>query len=324
MEKTRTVGCVIAVAGILLAPGCGAPLDGTTGEISRELNWIDPNWTSGLAPDAIVGGYDNNGAPEYICRGSFYGSFQPGKTEAGWGVCDFGYGGREYTSAEYETLTPIWVPASNGSVPNYASAFGYEPPNITPLYPCRATVNGYVYLGQVRPGYNGCYIPYAGGELHVANYEVLVNTGVLEMFIQHGAPQANSIIGGFEPNGAAAYPCVGNYQNGNHPGFVDPAHPGLCNVSWNGTSVYLTDFDTLIARFGYPWGSSQVFPAGTDTNGNPLGVCSAPYVNGVQVGKYFSTGACNFGYGGSEVSVTSNYSILIGVTCVAGQACLGW
>jgi hypothetical protein len=60
-----------------------------------------PEW-SGYPPlrefrDAFdfPAGKDINGAPLYVCRASYLGSVQPGKTQQGWSTCNFGYGGKE-------------------------------------------------------------------------------------------------------------------------------------------------------------------------------------------------------------------------------------
>jgi hypothetical protein len=63
----------------------------------------------------------------------------------------------------------------------------------------------------------------------------------------------------------------------------------------------------LIPNFKAP---GTIFQAGTDTNGTVLGVCHGSYQSTEQVGKYLSSGACNFGYGGSEISLTSGFQTL--------------
>lgn len=50
---------------------------------------------------------------------------------------------------------------------------------------------------------------------------------------------------------------------------------------------------------------------GGQESGGPLGVCSGLHGGAMQVGKLLSTGRCNFGYGGAEISVATNFSVLV-------------
>ena len=114
-------------------------------------------------------------------------------------------------------------------------------------------------------------------------------------------------MGGYDSNNAPLYVCQAQYGGGLVPGKV-PSGWSSCDVSWGGTEHYVSTYNVLVPNFKSPPGT--VYKAGTDWNGNPLGICNASYHNSTQVGKYLSNGYCNFGYGGSEVSLSSGYQVL--------------
>src|SRR5882672_9142231 len=62
-----------------------------------------------------------------------------------------------------------WVASQGGAVPVGARPAGYEPAGY--LYVCRATTDGGVHPGKVRPGFAGCYVPLDGREVSVSQYE---------------------------------------------------------------------------------------------------------------------------------------------------------
>jgi len=66
-----------------------------------------------------------------------------------------------------------WVSASNGYLPQNAVQGGHEASGQA-LYVCRAQYNGGVHIGKFRADWRGCNIPFAGREITVNNYEVMV------------------------------------------------------------------------------------------------------------------------------------------------------
>jgi hypothetical protein len=66
-----------------------------------------------------------------------------------------------------------WVAANGGEVPGGAAAHGHEATG-EPLFVCRAYYNGGLHPGKVRPQFGAANIPYAGQEVKVNPYEVLV------------------------------------------------------------------------------------------------------------------------------------------------------
>jgi hypothetical protein len=325
------MGRAIAISAIVLVPACGAPGPGDKiGEIEQGLNWNDPNWvlasSTGFSGESVPGGVDDNGAPvEYFCRASFYGSIQPGKTEVGWNVCTIGYGGASYSVSTYQTLVPTWTSASGGSIPANSIAVGRDSDG-TPFYLCRGSINpGDLFTGKLRTGYDGCYVPYELWEIHVANYDVLVKSGapdyITTQFVSNsGPPPETSITVGHDNFGAGAplHPCLAWYNNALIPGYnsySETYHTFSCVISSAGQTYVMSNYYVLVANLAYPPipSGDQEYVTGVDTDNVALGTCAANYLyNSVQLGKYFSSGACNFGYGSQEISVTSNYRVLVG------------
>jgi len=71
--------------------------------------WISfpptPPWYSDFDFQA---GTDVGGQPLYICRAYFGGGIQPGKMQAIWTTCNFGWGGKEEQGSNFDLLTDIY------------------------------------------------------------------------------------------------------------------------------------------------------------------------------------------------------------------------
>ena len=79
---------------------------------------------------AMVGGYDTDNAPLYICQAQFNGGYIPGKTRSSWSSCDVSWGGAEHFVSNYNVVysrpTPERArssgPASTRTIVHSASA----------------------------------------------------------------------------------------------------------------------------------------------------------------------------------------------------------
>ncbi len=317
--KTRRYALVHSILGLAALTGCVATAD-TQEEATKSSSAAltlpnDANWASGVSPDAIVIGKDTDGAPLYSCRAPFNNSIAPGKTRAGWGVCDFGYGGTEQQLGPFQTLTPQWTSAQYGNVPPNGISYGVD--HGRPLYVCRALTPSFQWqTGKVGAGIAGCDYPYGGREVTAASYEVLTNKtqfDIAPVFVARGAALPyNAIRGGTDSNGAAIYPCIAPYNGDQHPGKTEPGW-GVCDISYAGSEVYVSSgYQVLVPQLTAPPLGVAVneYVGGTDTNGTSLGICTAPYGSSLQVGKYLSSGVCDFGYGGHEMPVTSGVQVL--------------
>lgn len=274
------------------------------------LDPVDPNWSTVDYPfDAILTGVDGDGAKLFSCRANVGGGVHPGKIRSGWSACDIGYGGQEIKVQPYETLVAGWTDEVGGAVPYDARSFGTDGAGGPDLYPCRAYLDGDGYqLGKVRPGLGACFIPYAGQEVAVARYQVLTNA--IPTFAQNstGAHPNAGIVGGYDSDGTPLYVCQAAFGGGLVPGKAR-ADLKSCVVAWGGGEHYVSDYSVLAENVDPP-PPGRIFPAGNESDGTVLGICRAHYQNSWQVGKYVSNGACNFGFGGAEVSVTSNYFVI--------------
>jgi hypothetical protein len=55
---------------------------------------------------ALIGGYDSDGTPLYVCEGMLSSGGTPGKTKATWNYCDVSYAGQELRASSYNVLLP--------------------------------------------------------------------------------------------------------------------------------------------------------------------------------------------------------------------------
>jgi hypothetical protein len=276
------------------------------------------DWSTSVHPfDSVVAGSDGDGTPLMPCHGSYGGnSVQVGKTRADWNFCDISFGGSEQHVSPYETLVAAWANETNGAVPSNALQFGTDGAGGPPLYPCRALLNGDGYqLGKVRPGFAGCDIPYGGAELTSASYQVLTTSlPLLPVGVTSAPPPTSAaaggnaaIIGGYDTDGAPLYVCQALFDGGLVPGKTR-SNWTACHVSWGGQEQVVSSYNVLVPKFETPEFLPQPFNGGEDTNGSPLGICRTSYQNSEQVGKYLSNGNCNFGFGGTEISVSPGES----------------
>jgi hypothetical protein len=312
-----------ALLAVGLLPGCGgrASRSETTGKVASADLPEERAWSDDVPFDAIVAGADVDGSTLLVCRAEYEGGVHPGKTRADRNVCYIGWGGREIALPTYQTLKPDWVPASGGAVPDSAVDFGCEftaPGGLggcgPALYSCRAYYGGGLHPGKIRPGFDGCYIPYANSEIHVASYEVLADTVPLDTWSMTGAPPSPpyfAVVGGYDTDGAPLYPCIASYQSGRHPGKTR-SDWGTCDVSWGGGEHWIADYGVLVPRFIDPWLPSW-YPAGHEADGRELGICHASAANSVQVGKYLPwAGTCNFGFNGTEIAAVWEAFTILG------------
>lgn len=88
---------------------------------------------------------------------------------------------RTSTPEQFDSKLFKWVKQENGNVPANAMAAGSDDsqrPDETQgnptLFICRASYNGGLHPGKVRPELKACNIPFGGQEISVTSYEILV------------------------------------------------------------------------------------------------------------------------------------------------------
>jgi hypothetical protein len=96
--------------------GCDISFGGTENVVAT-YDVLVPYWAA-YPPSALEtyafdfpAGTDVSGAPLHVCRAYHLGGLHPGKTQEAWSTCNFGYGGKETTSGNYDILTtPLFAP----------------------------------------------------------------------------------------------------------------------------------------------------------------------------------------------------------------------
>jgi hypothetical protein len=134
--------------------------------------------SEGHIPDtAAVAGREATGEPLYIARARLENGLHIGKVRRGFEGALIPYGAKEIETRAYEVFVGVcyWSQASNGEIPIGAIVAGHEGDG-TPLYVARAEYENGVHLGKVRPGFVGANITYAGEEVEINPYEVLVSS----------------------------------------------------------------------------------------------------------------------------------------------------
>jgi hypothetical protein len=277
----------------------------------------DPSWADGFSLDGAPLGTDGDGAPLYACRGQVGNSIAPGKTRKDWSACDIGYGGQEHWVTTYQTLVPTWTSGSYGSIPPRAFAFGDE--SGAAVFGCRA-INPSSFslqVGEIKTGLGACEYGYGGAQVSAISYTVLMGNAMpLTVVNRTTAVPLGAIPSGTDTDGSTLYSCATVTQGGLVIGKTKAAWTG-CDVSNSGYEQFVSGQHFLVVAqmvaAPFPPTTTHPFIGGYDNDGSVLGVCNASYKGTTQVGKYSPTyGACNFGYGGAEISLNAGYDVLAG------------
>ncbi|XP_017462875.1 PREDICTED: natterin-3-like [Rhagoletis zephyria] len=134
----------------------------------------------GFVPDdAVAGGHDVNGETIYVGRCHMDGDLVPGKIVPSHGVVYVPISGEEKNSSTYEYLVRPnygsleWVPSADGVIPSGAVNGGHTSSQ-EPLFIGRAYYEGSWVIGKVHQTHRVLYVPFAGRESALSDYEVLV------------------------------------------------------------------------------------------------------------------------------------------------------
>jgi hypothetical protein len=118
---------------------------------------------------------------------------------------------------------------------------GHQPQYPSTLYVCHASYNNAVHPGKLVG--SRCNISYAGREIALPSYEVLVSRIPLAWVSVNGDIPNNAVPGGFEGS-RTLYICQANYRGGVHSGKVVA---GSCNFGWGGQEVVKPYYRVLTA-----------------------------------------------------------------------------
>ncbi len=133
-----------------------------------------------------------------------------------------------------------WMPASGAYLPPGAVQGGTEA-NGQPLFICRAPYQGGNHLGKVVAG--RCNIGYAGAEVGVAQFEVLVGPAGRWVGASNGYVPPGAMVGGNESNGQPLYICRAGYRGGTHVGKVVG---NSCNFGFGGAEIAVPQYEVLL------------------------------------------------------------------------------
>jgi hypothetical protein len=133
------------------------------------IDYVPVQTAPGLYPPAsLIGGYDTDGQPLYMCIGSVAGDMAPGKTRRNWNVCSVSWGGSEILTNNYQVVTAKFT---NGATPAYAQ--GGQEADGTPLGMCFVPLGGSVQVGKYI-NWGVCDFGYGGQEYQITSgYSVL-------------------------------------------------------------------------------------------------------------------------------------------------------
>lgn len=140
-----------------------------------------------LPHNAVRAGQDSDGALIYVGRAVHQGDLIPCKVLPSKRAAYVAYGGKEVLVSSYEVLTGTgfsWIGSSNGNTPTGAVVVGNQQ-NGEPLYVGRANFQGSLTPGKVQKSHMCLYIPYAGAEHRVVQYEVLVEPPKCRFFVRN-------------------------------------------------------------------------------------------------------------------------------------------
>lgn len=131
---------------------------------------------NGPYPASMVrGGIDADGTVIYIGRAFHEGDMIPAKVMPDKNECYVAHGGAEHAKEDFEVLRSgdfVWEFASAGTVPEGAVSCGQTVDGEL-LYIGRALYQGTQTPGKVQVSHGCLYIPFAGEEVAVTEYEVL-------------------------------------------------------------------------------------------------------------------------------------------------------
>ena len=140
-----------------------------------------------------------------------------------------------------------WIPASNGGIPPRDVVLGGNENNGQPLFICSARYNEGRHPGKIRPGFNGCNIPWGGREITVPDYEVLVHEHRYGWIpAENGGIPGGAVPGGGE-HGHFLFICHAEFEGGVHPGKLASEFGG-CNIPYGGKEITVRSYGVLVHR----------------------------------------------------------------------------
>ena len=136
-----------------------------------------------------------------------------------------------------------WVPFE-GELPSNAVIGGVE--GHRQLAVCRSNFQGAIHPGKVVG--STCNIGYGGSEKSLTDFEVLINTGVVELdWLKSDGTLPDHASQAGEENGTPLYAGRAFHEGGTHPGKIFKAGDKyICNIGYGGKEITYTTFETLV------------------------------------------------------------------------------
>lgn len=196
-----------------------------------------------------------------------------------------------------------WV--SINSNPDLKSVFRGGTGGGKPSYVCRGSYQGGVHPGRYVPPAKNCYIEYAGSEVVLTNYEVLINYSGIWVAGSGGSIPNGAYVVGSE-GGQDFYSCRAFVAGGIELGKIRPVFKA-CNISLNGAAYLMPVYEVLVN----PWTPSTgadvpgELPAGVEAppDSQVMYVCRGTYQGGIHIGKFRAGIGCVAGYANQGIQI---------------------
>lgn len=143
--------------------------------------WLHSSPYAPLPPNAVVGGYDCDGSPIYVGRSYHEGHHLPVKVIPSKRSAYVSWAGTEHAKSHYELLVGenySWQPCFGANIPPNAIRAGDSSTTTgEPLFIGRGHYANSLVVGKIQPSHACLYIPFAGEEIKLEKYEILVYGG---------------------------------------------------------------------------------------------------------------------------------------------------
>ncbi|KAF9406996.1 hypothetical protein HW555_012834 [Spodoptera exigua] len=152
------------------------------------------------------------------------------------------------------TNTIEWIPSTGsdvGTLRHRAFVAGREGWDGSPICVIRAHHNGEFVPGKLAIKHQAAYIPHAGREIPVHNFEVLCASSHAVRWLpsSNGQVPVGAIPAGNTHNGEPLYIGRVTHMGSITPGKVHPSH-GCCYISFSGAEVAHKSYDVLCRIVG--------------------------------------------------------------------------
>lgn len=268
---------------------------------------------------AFQAGNEADGTPLYIIRAPYEGGICLGKLNPKHETGYLSWGGREIPVRNYEVYTGTgrWAPASGGDCPPGAVRGGSEA-NGAPLFIARGRWEGSLTPGKLNPDHRTAYIPYAGKEIGLRDYQVLVadgGGGRAWVRASGGDVPPGAFRAGREADGSPLYVIRAPYQGGLCPGKLSTA-TGRAYIPFGGREIGVDSYEVYTgtgrwvrARDGYaPPGAVR---GGKEADGSSLYLARGRWEGSLTPGKLSERNRTAYiPYGGKEIQLPE-YEVLV-------------